>query len=67
MNKEIYELACKAAKETRIEHPELPKNLPLSSMFSQPFKAFIVTEYEVEKLVELAVKSKEIRNQFGVD
>jgi hypothetical protein len=69
MNEKIYNLACRASKEVRQECPELPIGLNARSwLFGGPkFKVFMVTEHDVEKLVELAVKDSEIRKHFGIE
>lgn len=69
MNKKIYELACQASREIRAERPELPKGYNWWTwLFGGPkYKVFMVNEYETERLVELAVKDREIRKHFGIE
>ena len=70
MNDLIKNLAEQASREVREERPDLTKGYSqLDFLLGRVPKCqtFTVNEYEVEKLVELAVKNPEIRKHFGVE
>jgi len=82
MNERIYDIADKASKIARKEHPEIAKGTNMFTYFrgGPKFKVFMVTEYDTEKLVELVIEetinimgtkcsnkmSKKIKQHFGV-
>lgn len=83
MNEQIKQLAGKASKIARKEHPEIAKGTNIFTWFcgGPEFEVFTVTEYDIEKLVELVIEetitimgtkgsnkmSKKIKQHFGLE